>query len=175
MLAMVAILASSTASYATTTKTSTIPVSASVATNCTISTTSPSTIAYDPIVTNLAADAQNNSGNLLLNCTRNASISIDLNKGLHSIASGTYFQPELYGATVPHDVLKYTINKGNYTTLWGTTISVDGTTPGTALADTGKGPGGGNVLTETLFIDIPQNQNVQADSYTDTVTATVTY
>lgn len=175
MMGTLAVLASATASYAAGSKTTTIVTNATVATNCIISTNSPNTITYDPIVTNLSMDAQDNSGSLALNCTRNASISIDLDHGQHAIVSGSYFQPELYGAATPHDTLKYTINHGSYTGLWGTTTSVDGTTKGTVLTDTGKGPGNGNKLTETLYIDIPMNQNVQADSYADSVIATVTY
>lgn len=153
------------------TLTPTVTVKSSVATNCTDSVTQPNTVTYDPIGANLAADAKDGSGFLTLNCTRLAAVSIDLDKGANSTGTTPNFVRNMLGAASTPDKLSYKIyqDSGYSTTLWGTTTS------GTAMSVAGKGPGVGNQLKEYFYVDIPMNQNVQADTYTDTVTATITF
>src|SRR5579859_6907727 len=151
------------------TTTGSITVKSSVANNCTSSVTQPGTITYDPISANLTTDAQDSSGALVLNCTKGDSVSVDMNKGSHSAAAGSYFQPQMAGTGTNTDVLAYNIfTTSGYTTVWGSTNSSDGgTTHGSTQTTTGLGPGTAHQITLTLYIDIPKAQNVSADTYQD--------
>ena len=163
-------LAPSSNALASGTLSPTVTVQSSVATNCTDSVTQPNTIVYDPIGTNLTVDAKDGSGYLTLNCTRKDVVSIDLNKGANSTGTTPNFQRYMKGSVATPDTLSYKLYQDSgYATLWGSTTS------GTAMSVTGLGPGTGNALKENIYIDIPMNQNVQADTYVDTVTATITF
>lgn len=142
--------------------------------NCFIfSVNQPATIPYDPIVANLSTDATSQDGSLNVKCTRNAAAYIDLDHGLHATPAGSYFAPNMIGALGTPDSLKYFIYADQaHTQLWGTTTSADG---GTTAGTVGNITGTGAVVQYTLYIVVPKNQNVQADSYSDSMVATVTY
>lgn len=154
----------------------TLTLNAAVTPNCTSSVVSPNTISYDPLGANSGSPAEDSSGQLLLECTRKAAITIDLDAGLHSTASGTsWFQPNMYGA-VNHNLLKYAIYKdAGYSQLWGSTTSTTGTAAGSVQTTTGLGPGSSHVITLSLYIQIPPAQALTADGYSDTMTARISY
>lgn len=131
------------------------------------------TIPYDPIVANLSSPA---TGTAILNltCTLNTHATIDLNHGLNATPVGSYYAPNMIGAVASPDLLRYYVySDSGYTALWGTTTSSNGgSTAGTSVAYVALS---GNTTPLTLYISIPANQNVQADTYSDTVTATVAY
>ena len=159
-------------------QTGSITVKSSVANNCTSSVTQPGTITYDPISANLSTAATDSSGSLVLNCTKGDSVSVDMDKGSNSAAAGSYFQPQMAGQTTGNtDKLQYNMyTTSGYTTVWGSNNSADGgTTHGSAQTTTGLGPGTAHKITLTLYIQIPATQNVSADTYQDTMTATITY
>ena len=142
---------------------------------CTLATFSGLvTIPYDPIVANLSSPA---TGTRVLNltCTLNTHATIDLDHGQNATAVGSYWAPNMIGTVASPDLLRYYIySDSGYTALWGTTSSSDanGATHGSSVAYVATS---GLSTPLTLYISIPANQNVQADTYTDTVTATVTY
>lgn len=176
-----AVVASATLAFASVsvagasgTLTPTITVKGHVSTNCTSSVTQPSTIEYDPIVTNASGgvdDKPASTGSLVLNCTKNAAVTIDLNQGANATGTTPNFVRNMLGARTTPDKLAYQIYSDSaFSVIWGTTSG--GTSP---VSVTGLGPGVGNQLTEPLYIEIPKGQNVASDNYVDTVTATITY
>lgn len=168
-LALAAVSASAAGAASTLSPSPTINVSATVANNCTSTVTQPSTMTYDPIVTNSSSgtNATSATGALVVTCTKNDAVTIDLDKGLHSTGTSSPYTRNMLGSASTPDSLPYQIYSDAYTTVWGST------TGGSTVSVTGAGPS--SSITKTLYISIPKGANVKADSYTDTVTATVTY
>ncbi len=138
-------------------------VTASVANNCTISTTALAFGAYDPVVAN-ASTALDNTGSVTITCTKGVATTIGLNTGSNGAnATGT-----TRAMKSGSDYLSYEIyqNSGR-TTLWGNSGG-DAFTPANAPDR--------NPRTFTSYGRVPAGQDVPAGtSYTDTVTATVNF
>ena len=138
----------------------TLNVTANVSANCSISTTPVAFGAYDPIVTNAAAN-DDDVGSVIVACTKGTSAMIGLGLGSNASASirrmkdttTDYLTYELYQET-------------GRTTVWGTT--------GTALLSVGAAPSKAP-RTFTVYGRIPSGQDVPAGAYTDTVQATVNF
>jgi spore coat protein U-like protein len=143
--------------------TSNFTVTASVANNCSISTTGISFGAYDPIVAN-ATTALDSTGSVTIACTKGATTTIGLNAGNNGAnATGT-----TRAMKSGSDYLSYEIyqNTGR-TTLWGNS-GADLFTPVAAPSSAPR--------TFTTYGRVPAGQDVPAGaSYTDTVTATVNF
>ncbi len=143
--------------------TSNFSVTASVANNCTISTSAIAFGAYDPIVSN-ATTPLDSTGSVTITCTKGAATTIGLNAGNNS-ASATGTTRAMKSGS---DYLSYEIyqNAGR-TTLWGNS-GADLFTPPVAPDK--------NPRTFTTYGRVPAGQDVPAGaSYTDTVTATVNF
>jgi spore coat protein U-like protein len=157
--------------------TNNLSVTASVSTNCAISSSAVAFGGYDPVGANATAD-KTGTGSVSVTCTKN-STGITVGLGLGSNASGS--ARRMLGGT-NGDLLSYELYQPAdgtpaaacaYTTVWGNA--------GTALlTPTGvSGWGASSAKTFNVCGNIPQAQNVSGTSageaYTDTVVATVNF
>lgn len=143
---------------------SSFSVTASVANNCTISTTSIVFGAYDGIVAN-ATTPLDAAGSVIITCTKGAATTIGLNAGLNGAGATGGMTRAMKSGTA---YLNYEIYKeSGRTTVWGN-VAPGLLTPAVAPD---KNP-------RTFPTDgrVPAGQDVPAGaSYTDTVTATVNF
>ena len=152
---------------------STMAVSASVTQNCTISTTSALAFStYDPIGTNAIA-ALNATGLISVACAKGATgLTIGMDNGTH--ISGA--QRQMLGGTAA-SLLQYNIFQPPNNTP-STACTFPGTTAWTSI--------GAGLLTLTsapskvarvysVCGTIPGGQDVAADTYTDTISATINF
>jgi len=150
-----------------------IPVSASVTQNCSISTSSALAFAaYDPVNINATA-ALNTTGSISVACSKGATgLTIGMDNGTHVAGA----QRQMLGGTAA-GLLQYNIFQPP-TSAPSTACTFPGVTPWTA---TGTGQ-----LTLTsapskvarvysVCGTIPGGQDVAADTYTDTVGATINF
>jgi len=153
--------------------TSTIAVSASVTQNCTISTTSAlAFVAYDPIGANATA-ALNATGQVSVACSKGATgLTIGMDNGAHVAGA----QRQMLGG-VAAGLLQYNLFQPP-----NNTPSTPCTFPGTtAWTNTGGGLFTlSSAPTKTARVynvcgTVPGGQDVAADSYTDTVSATINF
>jgi spore coat protein U-like protein len=143
------------------TKSSTFQVTATVSKNCVMSAAPMSLGTFDG-TNDLTA-----SSNITVNCTNGTPYTVDLDKGsapaftMRTMKSGT-------------DVLNYNLYTTNtYTTVWGDNTGGTGRNSGT-----GAGMGAGQTQTLTVFGRLRAVDNTgsfSAGTYTDTITATITY
>jgi len=134
-------------------------VSATVAKNCSITTTAVAFGSYDPIVTN-ATTPLDGTGTVVVTCTKGAGTRIDL--GLGANASGS--TRRMTGGT---DFLTYELYQDSgRATVWGSG-AVAGQTIATAPS---KAP-----RTFTVYGRVAAAQDVAAASYADTVVATINF
>jgi spore coat protein U-like protein len=136
-----------------------LSVTATVTTNCTISTTPMAFGSYDPVVAH-ASTPLDGTGTVVVACTKGTATTITLNLG--SNASGSTRRMKDAGT----NYLTYEIYQDvARTNIWGT---------------------GGNALTPpvapskaprnfTAYGRIPANQDLPAGNYGDTVVATVNF
>lgn len=140
--------------------TSNLSVTATVNTNCTISTAPLAFGSYDPVVTHATTDLDN-TGTVTIRCTKGTVADITL--GLGANASGS--TRRMVGG-VSGDFLAYEIYQDSgRTTVWG---------EGADKQTTPAAPNNGN-QNYTAYGRITAGQDVSADSYTDTVVATVIF
>jgi len=140
--------------------TANMSVTASVTNSCTISAGALSFGAYDP-TSNTDASG---SATLTLDCTKDASATITLDQGSNPTGASTDAAPERQLGNGTDYIAYFLYQDAGYTTAWGNTA-------GTGAGYTGTGSSG-NV---TVYAKAAKNQNVSAGSYTDSVTATVTF
>ena len=172
LLATVSLLAASGIVLAASASTN-IPVSASVTQACSISTTSALAFAaYDPIGAN-ASTALNATGQISVACSKGASgLTIGMDNGTHVAGA----QRQMIGGTAAN-LLQYNIFQPPSSTP-STACTFPGTTAWTAS--------GGGLLTLTsapaktarvynVCGTVPGGQDVSADTYTDTVGATINF
>jgi len=168
----ITLLASSSAVFAASATTA-IPVSASVSQNCSISTSSALAFAaYDPVGANATA-ALNATGQISVACSKGATgLTIGMDNGAH--VSGT--QRQMLGGTAA-GILQYNIFQPP-SSAPGTACTFPGSTAWTAA--------GAGMLTLTsaptkvsrlynVCGTIPGGQDVAADTYTDTITASINF
>jgi spore coat protein U-like protein len=141
------------------TATANLSISAIVTGNCTISTTAVAFGTYDPVVTN-ASTPLDNTGSVIVTCTKGAGTRIDLGLGTHATGSTR----RMLG---PTDFLSFELYQDT-----------------TRLVVWGSGAGSGLTITPatdtsprtfTVYGRVPPAQNVGAGTYTDTVLATVNF
>jgi spore coat protein U-like protein len=146
-------------------------VTASIAANCTISTTAVAFGPYDPVVAN-AATALNAAGTVVIGCTKGSAPTITLSLGSNAVGSQRNM---LNGSNT--DVLGYQLYQPTSTALPSTC-----TFPGTTV----WGTTGSNIFTPTVPASkatrtysvcgtVTAGQDVSVGSYSDTVTATVNF
>ena len=136
-----------------------LAVSATVAKNCSITTTAVAFGSYDPVVAN-ATTPLDGSGTVVVTCTKGAGTRIDL--GLGANASGSVRR--ISGGT---DFLTYELYQNTTrTTIWGSGAAA-GQTIGAAPSKAGR--------TFTVYGRVAAGQDVAAASYNDTVVANINY
>jgi spore coat protein U-like protein len=143
-----------------------LPVSASVAANCTISTSAVAFGAYDPTVAN-ASTPLDQDGSVTVTCTSGASTTITLGEGDNADTGSTPAAPVRRmsdGAGTPHYLAYSLYQDSGRTTVWGDTA-------GTGVPHTGDG----TATTVNVYGRVGAGQNVPTGSYSDTVVATVTF
>jgi spore coat protein U-like protein len=144
------------------TKTDNMTVSASVAKNCVIDAPDLNLGSFDG-TNDLAV-----SSVISVRCTSGTGFTVDLSTG----ASGSYAARTMSNGT--GGTLVYNLfTDANHTAVWG-----DGVTGGT---DDGGGTGAGMALANAQSLTVygqllaSDNQEAEAGSYTDTITATIEY
>jgi spore coat protein U-like protein len=159
--------------------TSNLSISASVSSNCSISTTAVAFGTYDPVVTNSSSGSDKTAtGTVVVTCTKNASgVTIGLGLGTH--ASGS--TRRMLGAT-NGDFLTYELYQPTATTPAAacTGATVWGTAGANLLTPTGvSGWGASSAKTFNVCGVATKGQDVSGtsagESYTDTVVATVNF
>lgn len=149
------------------TTTSTFGVSATVVNTCVVNSAGALAFgSYNPL------NATNTTGSSVIsvNCTKGDAYTIALNDGLYGTSDTTRAMSD--GATPTPDKLAYQIYTNNtYTTVWNSSC----TAGNNCASGTGAGPGVGNAQTYTVYGSITAGQNVPANSYSDTITLTVTF
>ena len=139
--------------------TANLSVSATVANNCTISTTPLNFGSYEPSA-NLDI-----TGTVTTTCTNGASATIMLGEGLNPGGGSTPTDPKRRLKDGGSNYLSYYLYKDNgHSDLWGDTT-------GTGLGINGTG----SPEIETVYGRIPFGQNPVAGTYSDTVVATVQF
>jgi spore coat protein U-like protein len=141
-------------------QTANLGVSATVSTNCTISTTALGFGSYDPVGANASADLDG-TGGLTVACTKGATATLGLGLGANasgstrrmSDGSGSFLTYELY-------------QDSGRSTVWGTA--------GAGLLTLTAAPSKA-ARVFTVYGRVPSNQDATAGSYTDTVVATVNF
>src|SRR5205809_2607190 len=137
-----------------------LSVTASVAANCTITTSPVAFGPYDPVTANAAANLTA-SGSVNVACTKGTPATIDLGNG-GNFSGGT----RRMGSG--SDFLNYTLYKdAARTQVWGT-----GLAGGTTLTYNSASK---NSVAITVYGTVPQAQDVTVGAYTDTVVATINY
>jgi spore coat protein U-like protein len=161
-LVAVTLLATSGAASAGT-ATSNLDVSATVAASCTIDATGGLAFgAYDPVVTNKAV-ALDGQGTINTVCTNGATAVVTLDEGSHADDGSTPAAPVRRMIAGTDQFLSYNLYTDNtHGTVWNGTTGQDVT-------------GSGDIVGTIVYGSVPAGQNVKADTYNDTVKATVTF
>jgi spore coat protein U-like protein len=137
--------------------TSQFQVTATVSGTCTLSTNTLAFGTYSPSGAALAG-----STTVVATCTNTTPYTLSFNAGATS--GGTISQRLMANGAA---TLKYNL----YTTAADTTLLGDGTSSSSTIAGTGTGA----AQTSTIYGLIPTGQYVTIGSYSDTITATISY
>ncbi len=147
------------------TATSNFTVTATVTANCTISTVGITFGAYDPVVANKTT-AKDANGTVTVSCTNGATTTIGMSQGSNPTGTSTAAAPDrrmISGA----DYLSFALYQdAARTTVWGdvgTPSVVTYTSTGVAAS------------TINIYGRIPAGQDAAVGTYTDTVTATISF
>jgi spore coat protein U-like protein len=162
VLPAAALLALSGAAFAGT-ETSDLPVSATVAASCTIDASGGLAFgAYDPIVVNKTTDLDA-QGTILTTCTNGSTVTVTLGQGVNADGASTDAAPVRRMVGASSNFLAYQLYTDNGRgTVWDNTTGSDVVGTGTAVST-------------PVYGRIVAGQNVAADSYNDTVVATITF
>ena len=159
------------AGWASGSNTQPVDVSASVPGSCSLSSTAPPTITYDPLGTNATTDAQSLLGSITITCSANTTAVFSPDHGRYGLASGAYFQNRMYQYAY-NNYLNYALYQDSgYSKVFGATStngSVSGSTESVVMT-------AGTPSSVNVYIDIPAGQNQTAGLYYDQVDFTVTY
>lgn len=145
------------------TATSNMPVTATIAANCTISSAAVGFGPYDPVVTN-AATALNSTGTVTTTCTNGSAVTVTLGQGASAAGGSTATTPLRQMANGVNRLAYFLYSDSARTVVWGDTA-------GTGKADTGTGV----ASPLTVYGAVTGGQNKPVGSYSDTVIATVTF
>jgi spore coat protein U-like protein len=138
---------------------SSLDISSYVDNNCTISATSLDFGTYNP------AEGSNVTGTVKTNCTVNANAVITLSQGYNSATNSSNEIPLRRLRNGDTNYLSYYLyqNSGK-TAIWGNGVDTAVTVTGTGIDKS-----------TSVYGVIPAGQSIPSGSYTDTVTALVTY
>lgn len=151
---------------------SNLAVSATVNSNCSITTTPLAFGTYDPVGANATA-ALNGTGSVSVACTKGATgLSVGMNNG-GNFASGSRNMSAGGGNTLSYGLYQPPSNTPSAactfpgTTAWGTTIGTNTLALTNAPSSAAR--------SYNVCGTIPAGQDVAAGSYTDTVVATINF
>lgn len=162
LLTALAALIISTPMFAAGSKSTNLDVTASVAANCTITTSAVAFGAYDPVVTNASTDL-NGTGTVTVACTKNTGATVDLGTGSAPNWNGT--TRRMSGGA---DFLTYALYKdSSRSQVWGIGLASGTTASYTALTK--------DTVDLTVYGKVQSGQDVAVGSYTDTIVATINY
>jgi len=150
-----------------------LAVSASVAANCTISTSAVAFGAYDPVVTN-ASTALNGTGSVTIACTKGSAPSITLDLGANFVGSQRNMKVTGGGT----DVLGYQLYQpSNTAPAPGSTCTFSGTVWDTTVGGTFTPTAPTSKASRTYNVcgTVAAGQDVSVGTYNDTVVATVNF
>lgn len=143
------------------TETATLTVQATVSDSCTISTAALDFGAYDTV----AGTQVDGTGTVTVACTTGATADVTLGQGANADALSTDAAP-LRRMTDGTDFLAYELfSDSGRTTTWGNTVA-------TGLSYAAASSATSDL---TVFGRITASQDVQAGSYSDSVTATIEF
>ncbi|WP_331775739.1 Csu type fimbrial protein [Sulfurospirillum sp. 1612] len=143
--------------------TTTFTVNATVINTCHISATDLNFGNYDP----LSVTPTDGTSTITVTCVLNSAYEVALDKGSGSGSDFTTGR-KMTGDTNATELLTYNLyTEASHTTVWG-----DGTGSST-VSGTGSGPL--SSINHTVYGRIPANENVSAQTYQDTITATINY
>lgn len=138
------------------TNSTTFQVSAQVQATCDISASALNFGTY-------TGAATSNNSTLTVQCTNSTEYTVALDKGVNGAAVGTREMKDSSSG----DTLNYQLYTDNtYTTVWG---------DGTSSSGTQSGTGDGSNQTLTVYGKLPAGQFKTPGTYSDTITATITY
>lgn len=143
----------------------TFTVTATVIKGCTVSATNIAFGNYDPT----SATAVTAQGAVTAKCTKGSVVAVALDQGLNAASGSTAATPARQMKDSSGDLLAYHIyTTSGGSTEWGNTSASEPATQTSTSAAT--------ALTFTTYGSLPAGQDVPAaTSYTDTVTATLTF
>lgn len=148
------------------TATSNFTVTASVVASCTIATTGISFGNYDPVVANATTPVDAN-GTVTVACTQGATTSLGMSQGANATGTSTADAPVRQMASGAVNRLRYDLYQDSArNTVWGDF----GTTSAEAYTAASK-----NAAVLNIYGRIPSGQDAVVGSYTDTVTATISF
>jgi spore coat protein U-like protein len=148
------------------TSTANLPVTATIAANCAISTAAVAFGTYDPTVVN-ATTPLDQPGTVTVTCTSGASTTVTLGQGANAGGGSTPAAPVRRmsdGGGTPNYLAYSLYSDSGHTAVWGDTAL-------TGVAHTGTG----TATNLTVYGRVGAGQNVPVGSYSDTVVATVTF
>jgi len=176
-LAVVAGLGIATSSWATGTATSSVVVTATVATNCTISTPTVAFGAYDGVVANATANLNNSANSFSVKCTNSApGVTIALGFSANATAPQRAMKDPATATPLNYNIyLPNATTSGAGCTFTGTPTVWGNGTNGTVLTPTSSW-GATTANTFTLCASVPAGQDpIAGTGYTDTVVATISF
>lgn len=146
------------------TDTANVEISATVEANCTITSSGLDFGTYDPVSTNAASDLDA-SGTVTVTCTTGSTGVIALGQGVNADTGSTDAVPLRRLSDGGTNYLSYYLYQDSgRTTVWGNTTETDV-----------EHLGDGTATDITIYGRVTSGQNVPAESYSDTVVATVTF
>jgi spore coat protein U-like protein len=137
------------------TATSSIGVSAGVDATCTVSATR---LAFHSVAT---TTVDNSNATVTVTCTSGANYDVGLDYGLNAVSTQRFVKGVTPANTLPYNLFQ----DSSYSIPWGNNLGVD--------TEAGTGSGGVQVL--TVYGQIPSQSTVASDTYSDTITVTLTY
>lgn len=146
--------------------TPTFNVNANLASNCLIDSASNIPFGvYDPLS---GTDVDITSNSVVMRCTKNTSYTISMSTG----GGGSFTPRKMDSAGVNTDQLSYNLYTpgGGFTTIWG-----DGTAGTSTVSTLGAGILASAQVSRTYNARLFAGQDLSADSYSDTVTVTISY
>lgn len=164
MLGVAMLLLSATEADAQT-ATSSFTVTATVSANCTVSTVGITFGAYDPVVGNASTPLDAN-GSVTVACTAGAATTMGMDQGSNPTATSTAALPERQMADGPNALSYGLYQDSARTTVWGDV----GTPAAVTYNSVSFAP-----TTLTIFGQVPSGQDINVGTYSDTVTATISF
>lgn len=137
------------------TATASIAVSATSDATCTVSATR---LAFHTVAPTTIDDG---NATVTVTCTSGANYDVGLDNGLNAVSNQRFVKGVTPANTLPYNLFQ----DAGYTIPWGNTLGVN--------TEAGTGSGSAQVL--TVYGQIPSQSTVASDTYSDTITVTLTY